>query len=157
MANYTKTCSIVEYNKLLSLMVHTNYRWFIINAKDEFLQNKFTSVCTHGMRLHVGRAEVASSYRIMPAHHTPCGHKRGSTGTAPRILNFGTRQSGQLPALALTTEERAPASHWMRGWVRARVALIFWTRERSFTPAANQTLDHSACSLVNILTTFSSS
>lgn len=92
-------------------MVHTNYCCFITNAKDIFHQNKFTAVYIHGMRLHVGRAEVASSYRVMPAHHTPCGHKRGSTGMAPCILNFGTRQRGQLPALALTTEERAPAPH----------------------------------------------
>jgi hypothetical protein len=68
--------------------------------------------------LHVGRAEDVSSYKVMPAHHTPCGHKRGSIGTAPPILNFGTRQSGQLPAQALTTEEIAPAPHCVRDWVR---------------------------------------
>jgi hypothetical protein len=60
---------------------------------------------------HVGRAIVVSSYRVMHAHHTPCGHKSGSTGMAPLILNFGTRQSGQISTLALCTEERAPAPH----------------------------------------------
>jgi hypothetical protein len=44
-------------------------------------------------------------HRVTSAHHTPRGHKRGNTDTAPRILNFGTRQSGEIPALALITEE----------------------------------------------------
>jgi len=84
--------------------------------------------------LHVGRAKVLSSYRVMPAHHTPCGHKRDSTGAVPLILNFGTRQSGQLPTLTLTTEERAPAPHWTRGWVRPRVSLdILEKRKTSHT------------------------
>jgi hypothetical protein len=59
--------------------------------------------------LDVEKAKVISSYRIMPAHHTPCVHKRDGTGTAPLILNLGTRQSGQLPALAPFHRRKSPA------------------------------------------------
>jgi hypothetical protein len=42
--------------------------------------------------LHVGRAKLVSSYKVMLAHHTPCGHTRDSTGTVPfildRVVNF---------------------------------------------------------------------
>jgi hypothetical protein len=60
--------------------------------------------------------------------------------------------SGQLPALALTTEEPLLPTEQEAGW-GPELALIFWRRERPLTPAANQTLDHSACSLVTTLTT----
>jgi hypothetical protein len=58
--------------------------------------------------LHVGKAKAISSYRVMPAHHTPCVRKRDSTGMAPLIFNFGTRQGGQLLALAPFPRKKEP-------------------------------------------------
>jgi hypothetical protein len=103
--------------------------------------------------LRVGTAKVVSSYRVMPDHHTPRVHKRDSTGMAPLISNFGTRQSGQFPALAPFPQKKEPLlpNEWEDGW-GPELALIYWRREIPLTPAANQTLDHSACSLVTILT-----
>jgi hypothetical protein len=50
---HTETCSIVEYNKLLSLMVHTNYLWFIISTMVEFHQNKYKFFCKQGFSLFI--------------------------------------------------------------------------------------------------------
>lgn len=60
-----------------------------------------------------------------------------------RVANFPLWPLPQEPLLP--TEQEAG-----RG---PELALIFWRRERTLTPSANQTLDHSACSLVTTLTT----
>jgi hypothetical protein len=102
----------------------------------------------------VGRVKVTSSYRVMPAHYIPWCLKRESTGTASLILNFGTRWSGQFPALAALLQEKEPLvpTEQEAGWV-PELAWMFWRRERTLTPAANQTLDHPACDPVTMLTT----
>jgi hypothetical protein len=57
--------------------------------------------------------------------------------------------SGHLHTLAaLHPRERAPATHWIGGWVGPRAGLdAWWWREKFPAPTRTQTPDHPACGL----------
>ena len=84
----TETCSIVE---LLSLMVHTNYLWFIIGTAVEFHQNKYKFCC---------KQEFSLLFFIHPSHNSVnCveRHNIGNDNSPIVLLQQQTVHKLQIP------------------------------------------------------------
>jgi hypothetical protein len=109
--------------------------------------------CIHGMRLFMW--EVQKLYRLTESR-LPIKHHvviRGAVQVQFHLfLTTALDRVVKFPPWPLPQKEPLLLNEREAGWDPG-LALIFWRRERTPTPAANQTLDHSACSLVTILTT----
>jgi len=82
--------------------------------------------------------------KAVPVHMKAC---MGGVGIAPLILNLGTIWRDIMP------RERASGTYWIGGWLGpATLDNLESIRPTALAPAGIRIPDHSACSLITILT-----